>query len=398
MAISFPTNPSTNEVYTYNGRTWRWTGEKWATVAAEVPTSLPSLTITGNLVVDGTSTTIATQSLTIEDNIIILNDGTTGSPVENAGIEVDRGDEPNARLRWNETKDRWEVSPNVVDFYPIPYVPAGVINMYGGSSAPTGWLLCDGSAVSRTTYSELFTAISTTYGSGDGSTTFNVPNLSGKVPVGKDSADTDFDTLGETGGSKTHTLTTAQLPSHTHNAATNAQSTSNTGASSATYTGTPLDDVNSVAMNSTGTQSANHTHGFGSSSERPLFNLSAYNTGANDWRFSPTVNTGTYQFRHNSGYNTGGNSANHSHNANTGNVSADHSHNGTSGGISANHTHNGTSGNQSASHSHDQSHKHNMAHTHDIAHTHTVTIANAGSDSSHPIVQPYIVLNYIIKV
>jgi len=94
--------------------------------------------------------------------------------------------------------------------------PPGSIMMYGGSSAPTGYLLCDGSAVSRTTYADLFTAIGTTYGTGDGSTTFNVPNVKGKVPVGRDSGDTSFDTLGETGGAKTHTLTIAEMPSHGH--------------------------------------------------------------------------------------------------------------------------------------------------------------------------------------
>ena len=106
-------------------------------------------------------------------------------------------------------------------------VPAGVIEMFRGSTAPTGYLLCDGSAVSRTTYSALFTAISTTYGAGDGSTTFNVPNLKGKVAVGLNSSDTSFDALGETGGEKSVTLTAAQsgLPSHRHY----AQLTTGTG-------------------------------------------------------------------------------------------------------------------------------------------------------------------------
>ena len=94
--------------------------------------------------------------------------------------------------------------------------PSGSIMMYGGSSAPTGYLLCDGSAVSRSTYSDLFTAIGTTYGTGDGSTTFNLPNLKGKVVVGLDSGDTSFDALGETGGEKTHTLSVSEMPSHTH--------------------------------------------------------------------------------------------------------------------------------------------------------------------------------------
>jgi len=95
-------------------------------------------------------------------------------------------------------------------------VPPGVILPYGGATAPSGYLLCDGSAVSRTTYADLFDVIGTTYGAGDGSTTFNLPDLKGKVPVGKDSSQAEFDTLGETGGAKTHTLTEDEIPSHAH--------------------------------------------------------------------------------------------------------------------------------------------------------------------------------------
>lgn len=94
--------------------------------------------------------------------------------------------------------------------------PIGQIELWGTNSAPDDFLLCQGQAVSRSTYSALFAIISTTYGTGDGSTTFNLPNLQGKVPVGRNSSDTDFDTLGETGGAKTHTLTEAQMPVHTH--------------------------------------------------------------------------------------------------------------------------------------------------------------------------------------
>lgn len=100
--------------------------------------------------------------------------------------------------------------------HPIGGVITGSIQMYAGSTAPSGWLICDGSAVSRTTYADLFSVIGTTYGTGDGSTTFNIPNLKGKVPVGLDSSDTSFDTIGETGGEKTHTLTYDEMPSHSH--------------------------------------------------------------------------------------------------------------------------------------------------------------------------------------
>lgn len=89
--------------------------------------------------------------------------------------------------------------------------PAGVISMYAGSTAPSGWLICDGRAVSRTTYSRLFSAIRTTYGAGNGSTTFNLPNLKGRVPVGLDTSQTEFNSLGKTGGSK-------YLQKHTHSA------------------------------------------------------------------------------------------------------------------------------------------------------------------------------------
>jgi len=65
-------------------------------------------------------------------------------------------------------------------------VPVGSIIAYGGSSAPTGWFECDGVAISRTTYAALYTAIGTNYGYGDGSTTFNIPDLRGKFPRGYD--------------------------------------------------------------------------------------------------------------------------------------------------------------------------------------------------------------------
>jgi len=95
-------------------------------------------------------------------------------------------------------------------------VPIGGVTLHAGSTAPVGWFLCDGTAVSRTTYAALFASISTTYGVGDGSTTFNLPNIKGRVPVGRDSGDTDWDTLGETRGAKTHILVTGEMPSHGH--------------------------------------------------------------------------------------------------------------------------------------------------------------------------------------
>lgn len=82
---------------------------------------------------------------------------------------------------------------------------AGEINLTARATVPWGTLLCDGAAVSRTTYKELFNAIGTRFGAGDGSTTFNVPDLRGRVAVGFNSSDTDFNTVGKIGGAKTHT-------------------------------------------------------------------------------------------------------------------------------------------------------------------------------------------------
>lgn len=108
-------------------------------------------------------------------------------------------------------------------------VPTGTVNPYAGTSEPTGWLFCYGQAVSRTTYAALFAILGTTYGSGDGSTTFNLPDLRGRVIAGQDdmggtsanrltnqTGGLDGDTLGATGGSETHTLTIAQMPLHGH--------------------------------------------------------------------------------------------------------------------------------------------------------------------------------------
>ena len=99
----------------------------------------------------------------------------------------------------------------------------GAITVYAGATAPAGFLLCDGSAVSRSTYADLFTLIGTTYGAGNGTTTFNLPDLRGRVPVGMDNMGgsdagrlSSANTLGTAGGAETHTLSAAETPSHTH--------------------------------------------------------------------------------------------------------------------------------------------------------------------------------------
>jgi microcystin-dependent protein len=102
-------------------------------------------------------------------------------------------------------------------------VPAGSIIATAVSAAPAGWLFCAGQAENRTTYATLFAAIGTTYGVGDGATTFNLPDLRGRVIAALDNmGGTDAgrlslaNTLGTSAGTQTHTLTTSEMPSHTH--------------------------------------------------------------------------------------------------------------------------------------------------------------------------------------
>lgn len=96
-------------------------------------------------------------------------------------------------------------------------IPVGAVLAYGSSNAPKGWLNCDGQAVSREDYADLFSVVGTTYGVGNGSTTFNLPNLLGRTIVGQGSgAGLTSRAMGATGGAETHTLTTGEMPSHSH--------------------------------------------------------------------------------------------------------------------------------------------------------------------------------------
>ena len=153
--------------------------------------------------------------------------------------------------------------------------PVGSIIMYGAAAAPTNWLLCDGTAVNRTTYADLFTAIGVTYGAGNGSSTFNVPNLQGVFPAGYDGgssyalaatggATTDTPTLSGTNAGTT--LTSSQIPAHTHGGVTTGwPSGSWTGGTGATQTAIDASGLSvasgsvNLSLENTGGGSS-HTH------------------------------------------------------------------------------------------------------------------------------------------
>jgi len=112
--------------------------------------------------------------------------------------------------------------------------PAGVISSFGGSTAPHGWLLCDGSSLLCTTYPSLFSAIGTTFGAVDG-THFSLPNLEGMFPLG--AGGSFAAALGTTGGEAEHTLITGEIPSHDHSLA--GGFTGSTSYPGMTYTSNP---------------------------------------------------------------------------------------------------------------------------------------------------------------
>lgn len=181
MALDFPANPVDGQVYgsyTYSSSAGVWRGNAPSATVAIVSPTKPLTASQGDIWVN-TTTGIA---------FVFYNDGNTS--------------------QWMELLSSAVPAVNEI-------MPYGTIVQTARTSAPAGWLLCQGQLISRATYAGLFAAIGTTYGSGDGSTTFGIPNLQGVVPVGKTASGT-FAALGGTGGAETHTLTEAQIPSHTH--------------------------------------------------------------------------------------------------------------------------------------------------------------------------------------
>ena len=283
----------------------------------------------------------------------------------------------------------YDSSNNIWVNEPIPQpVPAGVISQFAGASAPGGYLICDGSAVSRTTFSALFTAISTTYGAGNGSTTFNLPNLQNRVPVGKGSG--TFSSLNAVGGNEEITLTIDQIPSHNHtqdshnhtqnshnhtqNAHNHTQNAHNHGASSA--------DAGSHNHGASTSTNGAHTHGSSGAHTHQAYD------GVSIRKAASTTDS-TVQSTNVSSFND------------TATSSTPHEHSSAGG-----HTHTITV-DSGGSHSHTVSVNNSTATNIETTATNNATTATnqattavnnpTGGGLAHSNLQPYIVLNYIIK-
>ena len=290
MPIDYPSSPTVNQIYTYNGKAWVFNGTAWVgagfvgvnassantasyVVQRDASGNFAAGTITAALIGNATTATSATTAGTITSQansatiaaasantasaivlrdasgnfsagtitatltgnatnvtgIVAIANGGTGQITANAAVNAllpAQASNSGKYLTSNGTDSSWGA---VVSGTTIP--PASM-QMYAGvvtqsasagvvtTTAPSGWLLCDGAIVSRTTYSALWTALGTTsspYGQGDGSTTFALPDMRSKVPIGVGTGSgLTARTLGGTVGVENTTLATTNLPSHDH--------------------------------------------------------------------------------------------------------------------------------------------------------------------------------------
>lgn len=281
-------------------------------------------------------------------------------------------------------------------------IPPGVMMPYAGSTAPDGWLLCDGSAISRTTYANLFAVLSTTFGSGNGTSTFNIPNTSGRTIVGAGTGARDGESgtgaisggtaltaraLGAWTGKESNTIASTNLPPHTHGVNSHAHlftitsSSPSSGGPSSNATSTESAGIGSPSPSGTASTSISHSHGTqgNGSHEHRLYFVTDAGSGTARARVSAAGQSlSNYGISEYAGF--------HSHT-----VDADN-----------------------PLHNHDMSdHRHSSDHYHSLNnHTHTTTHGHSGTtdDSSAASttnggfantavgnVQPMLVLNYIIK-
>ncbi len=263
--------------------------------------------------------------------MILNNETTLSRPVETSvGI-----------LRYNSSFDSFEgYTSEWVDIGYYSGLPLGAIIIDSSNVVPsTSFLLCDGSEISRIIYSDLFSLIGTTYGIGNGSSTFNLPNLKGKILVGCDSSDLSFNYIGLIGGINKCKLNPSNIPNHTHGLSGTIQ-----GQFQGSLTTTDISGSHTHAITETG-----HTHKFNS---KMITQVGYYSTDQ--------------QQSTNAAYaNWSGNTTSHAVSNPVFDTSPSHSHTFLPSG--------------------------------NIIIQNTLNILTSGSDNSHNNVQPYIVLNYFIK-
>ncbi len=214
--------------------------------SADYQTSGTTIAVFNAVVLDTDKITLIVRSYTVEG---IEDPFTTAGDImfRNSTVPTRLGIGTNGQLlatNSGATAPEWVDAPSGL--------PSGAVTVFAGSSAPTGYLLCDGSTVSRSTYADLYAIVGHTYGADPGGGNFILPDLRGNIPVGKDSG--TFTPLGDTGGEETHQLSEAELAAHTHDISS--------------YTG------------SSGTEGANVKSGFDSNGSYKTSTAKATSTGS----------------------------------------------------------------------------------------------------------------------
>jgi len=134
-------------------------------------------------------------------------------------------------------------------------VPIGIILMWGSATPPTNWLICDGQAISRTTFATLFGVLGTSYGVGDGATTFNLPDFRGRIVIGNGTGPSlSPRAIGNTGGEEAHQLTIPEMPVHNHDF------TAQQPISGSTANGGAPDERSTSQLSTTGTSGGDVAH------------------------------------------------------------------------------------------------------------------------------------------
>jgi len=194
----------------------------------------------------------------VGNNVLLGNDNGAGEEVQELNAtevramlnitNVADGAEVNVQSDWNEADTN---SDAFIQNKPI-FVPTGTVSAFAGSAAPTGYVLCDGSEYDQTVQADLFAVVGSTYNTGgETANHFRVPDLQGRVVAGMGgSLLSGTDALGDTGGAATHTLTEAEMPSHTHGYnAPNVTSIGATGEPSGNYVNGAISATTSATGN-----------------------------------------------------------------------------------------------------------------------------------------------------